>query len=715
MTETVRAVERPGAGLVGRRREAGRLDAERKATGQAIYVGDIERPGMLHVAVARSSVSHARIVSIDTSAALASPGVFAVYTADDVTATPYGRAVRDIPVLARGVVRYVGEQVAAVLATTRRQAEQAAALIDISYDELPAVTDPVAALAPGAPLVHAEPWKFAKAAVKEDTGANLQSLVIVGEREACEATLAASAHVIDRTYTTPAGHQGYIEPWACVAEVEPSGKAHIWLTNKSPYRLREQIASCVGVDEEMIEIEPITLGGDFGGKGSPEQAPLCIELSRLSGRPVKHVLRYSEDLTATNPRHPSTFRVRLGCDDQGRLTALASDVVLDGGAYAGFKPAPTASIHGVLEAPGYRLPVFFAEARITYTNTVPKGHMRAPGAPQQSFATESAMDELALEIGMDPVEFRRINMLQNGDDNPNGHPWVEYRGLEALEAALAAYRPQSAPKGWLLGMGISIYSRETSTSTATSLCLVPLPSGKIRVEIPIVETGTGSHTVVRELIGRELGYEADEIEVVQVSTDDLSQDPGAGGSRVTASIAMAVDQAVKAWRERLDHGPVSVVVNEAGGPPIGSYSVQMAQVAVDPETGETRVLEILSAIDVAEIINPVAHQMQVDGGSTQGFGFACLEDLDESEGQVWAANLGEFKIPSARDVPAYRTILVPGGRGVGTANVKNIGESTNPPTAAAIANAIANATGVRVRDLPLRAERVYRAMKESSS
>jgi xanthine dehydrogenase molybdenum-binding subunit len=148
MTETVRAVERPGAGLVGRRREAGRLDAERKATGQAIYVGDIERPGMLHVAVARSSVSHARIVSIDTSAALASPGVFAVYTADDVTATPYGRAVRDIPVLARGVVRYVGEQVAAVLATTRRQAEQAAALIDISYDELPAVTDPVAALAP---------------------------------------------------------------------------------------------------------------------------------------------------------------------------------------------------------------------------------------------------------------------------------------------------------------------------------------------------------------------------------------------------------------------------------------------------------------------------------------------------------------------------------------------------------------------------------------
>jgi CO/xanthine dehydrogenase Mo-binding subunit len=687
----------------------------RKATGEAIYVGDIDRPGMLHVAVARSAFSHARITAIDTAAALAAPGVFGAYTADDVTVTPYGRGVRDVPVLARGVVRYVGEQVVAILATTRRQAEHAAALVEISYEELPGVTDPVAALAPGAPLVHAEPWNFPKPAVKKETGANLQSRVIVGDREICEAALRDSAQVIDRTYTTPAGHQGYIEPWACVAEMEPSGKVHVWLTNKSPYRLREQIASCVGIAEEMIEIEPITLGGDFGGKGSPEQAPLCVELARLSGHPVKHVLRYSEDLTSTNPRHPSAFRVRLGCDAEGRLTALASDVVLDGGAYAGFKPAPTASIHGVLEAPGYRIPVFFAEARITYTNTVPKGHMRAPGAPQQSFAIESAMDELAATIGMDPIEFRRLNLLRNGDDDPNGHPWIEYRGVETLEAALAAYRPLAGPDGWLLGRGISIYSRETSTSTATSLCLVPLPSGKVRVEIPIVETGTGSHTVVRELIGRELGYEPDEIEVVQVSTDGLAQDPGAGGSRVTASIAMAMDQAVKAWRERLDDGPVSVVVNEGGGPPVGSFSVQMAQVAVDPETGETKVLEILSAIDVAEIINPAAHQMQVDGGSTQGFGFACLEDLDESEGQVWAANLGEFKIPSARDVPGYRTILVPGGRGVGTANVKNIGESTNPPTAAAIANAIANATGARIRDLPLRAERVYRALRESSS
>lgn len=714
MSDGVRTVTRNDESSAGRRQKAGRLDARRKAEGAAIYVGDIERPGMVHLAVARSSMSHARLLRVDTSAAERAPGVVGVFTAADVSSTPYGRGVRDIPILAKDVVRYVGEQVVAVVATTRRQAERAAGLVEIDYEELPAVTTPDAALAAGAPLVHDAPWTYPKAAITESSGTNLQSLVSVGSREEAEAALQASAYVIDRTYTTPAGHQGYIEPWACLAEVDPDNKIHLWLTNKSPYRLREQIADCIGVDAESIEIEPITLGGDFGGKGSPEQAPLCIEIARILKRPVKHVLRYSEDLTATNPRHPTRFRVRLGCDAQGHLTALISDVVLDGGAYAGFKPSPTASIHGVLEAPGYRIPSFFAEARVAYTNTVPKGHMRAPGAPQQSFATECAMDELAEHIGMDPVEFRRQNILVTGDDDPNGHPWIEYRGLETLQAALEAFRPAHAPEGWLVGRGISVYSRSTSTSTATSLCLAPLPDGRLRVEVPIVETGTGSHTVMRELISRELGYEPDEIDVVQVSTDDLPQDPGAGGSRVTASIAMAVDGAVKAWRERLHDESITVVINEAGGPPVGSFSVQLAQVAVDPATGETKVLEVLSAIDVAEIINPKAHQMQVDGGTTQGFGFASLEDLDESDGQVWAANLGEFKIPSARDVPAYRTILVPGGRGVGSANVKNIGESTNPPTAAAIANAIANATGVRVRDLPLRAERVYFAMKGNS-
>jgi len=697
------------------RQAAGRTDARQKATGATLYVADVELPNMAYAAVARSSMAHGLIRSIDTSAAAAEPGVVGIFTAEDVTESPYGRGVRDISVLARQKVRYVGERVVAVVAETRAAAERAASLVVIDYEELPAAVTPEAALLEGAPLVHDAPWTFPRAYVKQEDGTNLQSVVKVGERAPVEAALAGSAHVVDATYRTRSVHQGYIEPQACIANYDSEGRLHIWLTSKSPYRLRNQIADCLGIDEGQIEIEPIALGGDFGGKGSPMDAPLCAELARLTGRPVKLVLRYSEDLVATECRHPTVFRVRVGCDAEGRLTALYHEVLIDGGAYAGYKPSELASIHGVVEAGGYRIPAFYAEARTTYTHTVPKGHMRAPGAPQANFAAESALDELAAVAGIDPVELRRRNLLRTGEKDANGHSWVEFRGEETLEAALEAVRQPVAPPGWLVGRGLSIYNRGTATGTQTSLCLVPVDGGRLRVEVPVVETGTGSHTVYRELLSKELDFPPEDIEVVQVSTDDLSPDPGAGGSRVTASISLAVDVAVKAWRSRLGDEPVYVVVDERAGPPVGSYGVQVAEVAVDPETGQLKVLEILSTIDVAEIVNPKAHQMQIDGGAAMGFGYACLEDLDEQGGQVWAANLGEFKLPSARDVPAFRTVLVPGGRGVGTANVKNIGETTTPPVAAAIANAVAAATGCRIRELPITAERIYAAMRAAGS
>lgn len=688
-----------------------RVDARNKATGQALYVADVQRPGMLHAAVTRSPYRHARIIAVDTTAAASLRGVIGVYTAADVTRATYGRAVRDIPILARDEVRFLGEQVAAVVAESRRTAERAASLVAVDYEELPAVTDPEEALRLGAPLVHRAPWDYPGAACQPDWGPNLQSSVTVGDSNAVEAALAAATHVVETTYTTQAVHQGYIEPWACVAEMSSDGKVLLWVTNKSPYRLRAQLAACLGFDPGQIEVQPTTLGGDFGGKGSPGEAPLCIELARLSGHPVKLVLRYDEDLIAANPRHPARITVRVGADGDGHLVGLACDSLLDGGAYAGYKPLPNAAIHGVLDAPGYRLPAFCAFARIVYTHSVPKGHMRAPGAPQLTFAVETALDDLADQVGLSAAELRRRNLLRTGDRRAGGQEWLEYRGLDTLAAAMAAVDelPEPSPPGpnWATGQGLAIYCRQTASSTATSLCLKDLPGGRLRIEVPIVETGTGSHTVARELIGRELGFAPDQVEVAQVSTDQLPQDPGAGGSRVTAAIALAAEEAVKAWRSRVDDGPVRIVVDVADGPTVGSYCAQVAQVAVDPESGQVVVLRIVTAVDVADVVSPRAHQMQIDGGTTQGFGFACLEDLGQADGQIWAASLGDFKIPSAHDVPEYHTVLVPGGRGVGAANIKNIGESTTPPTAAAIANAVAAATGVRVRDLPLRAERIY--------
>ena len=696
-----------------------RDDARAKASGVARYVGDLSLPGMLHVALVRSQVPHARIDGIDAKQAAASAGVIGVFTARDVSSATYGRSVRDIPILAGDRVRFAGERIAAVVAQSRQAAEAAAVLVDVTYDDLPAVLSAEEAMSPGSPAVHDEPWNYPRATVRERDGHNVQSRAVHGSARAARAALDAAAHVIDRTYTTASVHQGYLEPQACVAAVD-GDRLQIWATNKSPYRLRSQLAECLGLDPASIDIHPGPLGGDFGGKGSPMDIPLCAELARLTGRPVKLVLRYAEDLTATNPRHPSRIQVRAGCDRDGRLESVEVRALLNGGAYAGFKPLANASLHGIEDCLlAYHVPDPYIESVIAYTNTVPRGHMRSPGSPQATFALESALDELAVLAGLDPVEFRRRNLVRTGEPSASGKVWVEARGIPTLDAALEQARrsPVEVPSDWQRGTGIAVYAREAPGLAATSVRLVPVPGGRIRAEVPVPETGTGSHTVVRNLLAAGLGVAPADVEVVHVGTSDLPGDPGVGASRVTVGMAEALDRGVRAWRERRGDGDPVVVQSGPGAPgealpAVSSYCAQVAQVAVDPATGQVKVLQIISAVDVGRIVHPAGHQMQIDGGTVMGYGFACLEDLAEYDGQVTAANLGEFRLPAMADVPALQTVLVEGGQGVTQANVKPVGEMTNVPTAAAVANAVADAVGCRIRDLPVTAEKVYWAMRD---
>lgn len=698
----------------------GRNDAWAKASGAVRYVSDQSLPGMLHAAVVRSLVPRARIVSVDTKVAETAPEVVGVFTAADVTATTYGRAVRDVPILARDTVRFAGERIAAVVAGTRQAAEAAAAMVDVTYDELPAVFTAQEAVLPGAPAVHDEPWNYPGAAVREGDGHNLQSLVVHGSAEAAERALAASAHVIDRAYATKSGHQGYLEPQSCIAAFE-DGRLRVWATTKSPYRLRAQLAECLGLDPATIDIEPGPVGGDFGGKGSPMDVPLCAELARLTGHPVKLVLRYTEDLTATNPRHPGRIRVRAGCDRDGRLTAISVQALLNGGAYAGFKPLANASLHGIDDCTmSYHVPALHIQAEIAYTNTVPRGHMRSPGAPQAAFAIESALDELAGVAGLSPAEVRRRNLVRPGFPSVTGKEWAEYRGGQVLDAALAqaSLSRAEAPAGWLRGTGLALYAREAPALSRTSVRLLPLAGGRIKAEVPIPETGTGSHTVVRNLLAAALGVDYSDIDVVQVATGELPGDPGVGGSRVTVGVAELLARAARAWRERASADEPVLVQSgppAAAPPAVSSYCAQVAQVAVDPATGQVKVLEILTAVDVGRIVHPAGHQMQIDGGTVMGYGFACLEDLAEDDGQVGAATLGEFKLPVMADVPVLRTVLVEGAQGPTSANVKPVGELTNVPVAAAIANAVADATGRRIRELPITAERVFWALREAAA
>lgn len=694
-----------------------RIDAVAKATGAAKYSADIVLEDMAYVAANRSPYPSALIESIDTSEAEQLNGVMGVFTWKNLPGTNiYGRRVIDVPILAGERVRFAGERVAAVVASTREIAEAAAELIRVEYKELPVVDTARKAVADGAYLVHERPWEFSGAVVTREMGNNIQALERHGSKEAAEAALKGAAYVVDETYSTPGDHQGYLEPQGCVVDYHDDGSLRIWATNKSPYRLRDQIAQIFGLDVKQIEIMPVVLGGDFGGKGSPGEVPLCAALSIALARPMKMVLRYNEDLLATDGRHGGDIRVRLGIDRDGNFIGGIVEALMDGGAYAGFKPVPTVNLHGIVDAAiAYRVPQLYVESKIAYTNNQPKGHMRAPGSPQAAFAFESAIDELAKASGLGPIKLRQKNLLTDGERNAYGDTWLEYRGNEVLDLALKQPNNLTVPEGWLYGEGIGVYARSMPAVPKTSIRLRKGEDGKIVAEVPIPENGAGGQTVVREMLRNGLGLPPENIEVRQVSTSLLPTDAGVGGSRVSLGATVAVAKAIEAWKQLEPGGDVVEVVTEEGSDePSGAYSAQLARVAVDPESGQVKVLEIVTAVDVAEIVNERAHQMQIDGGTVMGFGFAVMEDLLEEGGQVWAQSMGEFKIPNTADLPKLTTILLRGGRGVGPGNIKSVGEISNCATGAAIANAVADATGVRLRRLPIKAENVYWAMRKGS-
>lgn len=691
-----------------------RVDGFEKVVGGARYAADVDLPELAHAAIVRSSVVSGRIRSIDTSWATKMAGVIGVFSAGDVSPNLSGLGCRDIPILARERVRFIGERVAVVVAESRDIAEAAAGLVEIDYDPMPAVFDPREALLSGAPAVHEAPWDYEGAFAVQGDPINLQmsAKVTAGSEIDVDRALKDSAYIVESSYVTPSGHQGYLEPHACVAVITPDNTAHVWLSTKSPYETRQEIARCLGRDPLSVVIEPIMVGGDFGGKGTPMDATLCLELAKLVRRPVKIVLRYSEELIATNPRHPAWISVRLGCDVEGRLTALKIDGVVNAGAYAGFKTRPNMLSAIVAVGCGYRIPLRHCEMRAAYTNTVPRGSMRAPGSPQGNFALESALDELAIVAGIEPVEFRMRNLLDSGEPNGMGTSWDELRVKQLLSAAIDARLDPIVPEGWVTGWGVGLEVRGTR-SAPVSLRIGPSENHKVRLETSTSEAGAGNHTVIRSIVASELGFEPEDVEIVHVSTADLPTGAGLTGSRSTRVLANAAIQCARAWQQNGGRESVMVDLPAQEADSMSASCVEIAQVAVDPETGQVRVLEIITAIDPSRIVNPEAFRLQVDGGVAMGYGFACLEDLAEDKGQIWAANLGEFKIPSSRDVPKYLTIMLGGEPDIDPSVIKPIGELTTPPTAAAIANAVFAAVGCRIRALPITAEKVHGVLTEA--
>ena len=752
MTTTTRAI---GQSVV-------RGEGPDKVTGKSVYAADITLPGMLWGKALRSPFPHARIVSIDTEQAKAVPGVHAIITASDLPDSLVGRRLRDLPVLARDVVRFVGEKVAAVAAETQEAIEEALLLIDVEYEGLPAVFDAHEAMDANTPTLHPVMSHYVGLPQPESDIHNVFAHNTWGQGDV-EQGFAEADLVFEHTFNAQLMHQAYIEPHACVVNAERSGHVQAWVNNKDPYPLREQLAAVWGMDEERIVLHPCSIGGDFGGKGSFMDVPLCYYLSLHSGRPVKMVMDYIQELMAANPRHPATMTIKSGVKRDGTLVARQAWVVFDSGAYGAFKP--TVYLRGADHLCGvYRIPHARIDSYMVYTNNVPKGHMRSPAKPQVVFAVESHTDLIARELGMDPYQFRQMNLLRDGDTSPVGHVWQDIRAEETLQRAANAVgweAPKPARPGLLTGRGLAITDLSQGVGRFAAKVSIN-SSGRPTLHMAFWDTGTGSHTVLRQMVAQELSVPVDEVDIELLDTSEMPFSSGSGGTRVTYTAGQAVVGATRELRRQIiraaaplldspeedvtlqsgrvvvgpsplrpayyrtinigevvahvGHGTIVAEYEFASEPPdITSFCAQAAEVEVDPETGQVTVNRFVTAHDVGAILNPLMHQGQVEGGVIQGLGYALMEELQTEDGHISTLSFGDYKIPTSADIPELVTVLVEGNNGPAPYRSKGIGESANIPVAAAIANAVADAIGAPVTSLPLTAEKVLRAVRGHGS
>ncbi len=771
MTQTVDKTSHSTVGQSTRRQDG--LD---KVTGRTRYAGDLSIGGLLHARLVLSPYAHARIVSIDTSAALQVPGVKAVYTSETLgVADPASDSRMHAP-LAYKEVLWAGQPVAIVLAESEAAAEDGVGTVDVEYEELPVVMDPVAAIQPGSPLT--------RTTVKETTseiaggGAHAavsESQVAEEEQEQLSENVTDKAHmhggdieagwreaevVIERTYTTSTVHQGYIEPQTTTAQ--PGSGAQpltLWASSQGMMGLRTEVAEILDLTERQVRVESVPIGGAFGGKFGLLE-PLAAAAARKSRRPVRLALTRGEDLLAGNPAPQSSFTLKLGAKRDGTLVAMQSKIVFDTGAYAG----AGVFLAGLILASTYRCPNFDFRCYEVMTNKAGVGAYRAPCAPQATFALESAVDELCQKLAIDPVEFRLKNALKEGDPTIDHRTWPRIAILECLEevrkhplwtnrTALKAVPAEL--QGWKIGVGLSVGGWPGGTEPAAAACRLE-KDGTISVVVGSVDL-TGSDTSMSLIAAQVLGMPVDAVQTVHDNTDTMPYSGGTGGSKTTYSMGAAVLAAAQDARTQilsiaaemleasandLDIDGDKVVVRGAPGkevplkdiasasmrfagkyaPVYGRgrsglsttspmYAAHVARVAVDPETGEVRVLDYLATQDVGFAINPAEVEGQIIGGVTQGLGWALYERFVYDEnGQLLTSTLMDYALPQSTEIPRIMPLLIEVPSPLGPFGAKGVGEPPVIPVGAAIANAVFDAVGVRVPNLPITPERLFKAM-----
>lgn len=741
-------------------RSVARLDSRDKVTGGAKFVTDLTRPRLLYGKILRSRYPHARLVKVDVSKALSVPGVRAVVTAEDTPKNRVGHIVADEVMLAFDKVLHVGQEVAGLAAESEEAAEEALGLIDVKYEELPPVFDPEAALGVDAPQIY--------------QSGNL-AYHFEYNRGDIEGGFRESDHIFESRYATQSNHQGYIEPRGCLALADPTGRVTIWAGVQSIFRTRSRVARFLNLDETKVRvIQPYT-GGGFGGKTAPNEPGIAGLLALKTGRPVKIVNTREEEFKAARPRVPGVIYQKLGVKKDGTLLARHVRVIADCGPFAGNGPH-IAETMAQRPDNLYHFAHLKGEGFVVYTNNTPGGACRGFGNPQGHFALESELDEIARALDFNPVELRIKNGVEVNEVTLHGWKIASCGLKDCLRVAakktdwLAKRANKKAGRGIGLAVGIHVSGNRRGDNYAGSSAFVKVdPSGSVTLITGESDTGQGAWTALAQVVVEELGIEMDSITVAPADTDIAPFCLGAYASRVMVIGGQAVRVAASDARQQLfahaarvleanpddleaakgriyvkgapDRGLSFVeacrkaVYRQGGGPILGRgtydpptvmadeslygnycqsypFCAQVAEVEVDQGTGQVKLLNVFAADDVGRVINPLLEESQVHGCISQALGFSLMEEIVRDKGNVINPSLADYKLPAAADLPPMATVFVQTDDPTGPYGAKSGSEGPMSPLAPAIANAIFDAVGVRIRSLPITAEKVLNALKE---
>ena len=745
-----------------------RLDGEDKVTGKAVYTVDVELPGMAYGKILRSPYAHARVKRVDARKAEVLAGVYAVITRDDQRGLGmFGAAYKDQTIVAIDKVRYVGDPVAAVAAVDEATAEEALNLIDIEYDELPAVTSIEDALAPDAPLVHdssssgGEMMGQHYEAPKEFAGSNLCYRFSYAKGNVEEGFKKAD-HIFDDTFRFPRVQHFSMEPHATVAHVDVN---HIilWAGTQEPFTLREHLSEIFHLPMNKIRIIVPYLGGAYGGKLAVKTEPLAAALSWKAQRPVR--LAHSiEESFKTVTRHPARVQIKTGVTKDGKLVARQCLIYMETGAYADAGPRVTQKAGYRCFGP-YRIPHVKTDAYTVYTNTVPAGAYRGFGTLQVTWAYESQMDIIAEKLAMDPLELRLKNLLKKGELYTPGDTPVDCDLKEGLLRAAKEIGWNKKDNKPMRGKGLACCMKDGGGTYKVASAAVKMNfDGSIILLTGTVEIGQGARTALSQIVAEELAVPLSRITVAELDTDVTPYDVNTNASSSTVVMGLSVQRAaqdlkrqllrhaakvLKATHDRLalKHGRIEdpkgqgicfeglmhkVFSSKAGeivgrgayqdikskkaalGSPTTFWEISWggAEVEVDRDTGKITLIKYVSLADVGQAIHPVLCEGQDEGGVMNALGHSLLEEMVYRDGQLLNPNLVDYRVPTFSDLPmGFETILVENHNGPGPFGAKGTGEGGLLPVAPAIGNALYKATGVRLYHLPLTPERVWQALQ----